>query len=185
MLITNQLRNTYHNHCCFTDGALYFFLDTEAECGSVEVAPNGTISTPDFGEEPYPSNERCVWLISTDPGKRIALGVKDGAFSVEEGSSINTCDNDYVTVYDGNSNASRKIGPFCGNTSRPFQTIHSSGRHLYIEFRSNSNREYAGFQLEYTTYREGEKAKQHLFKRLQYLQFCSAIHCENRESQTT
>ncbi len=131
-------------------------ISAETECGSYERAPYGIISTPDYGEAPYSSNESCTWLIATDPGKRIALGVKDSSFSVEEGSSINTCDNDYVTVYDGDSRASRKIGPFCGNTSRPFQTIHSSGRHLFIEFHSNSEVEYGGFKLEYTTYRDGK-----------------------------
>lgn len=118
------------------------------------LTPNGVMKTPNF-PNPYPRNRRCVWQITTDPGKRIALGVKSGLFSVEEGSSINTCDRDYVAVYDGDSKNSRKIGPFCGNTSRPFQTIHSTGRHLYIEFQSNSETQYSGFELKYTTYRRG------------------------------
>ena len=129
---------------------------TETECGSYERAPYGNISTPNFGMEPYPSNARCTWRITTDYGKRIALGVKEGSFSVEEGSTINNCDNDFVTVYDGEDRTSQKIGPFCGNTSRPFRTIHSSGRHLFIEFNSNGNVQYDGFELEYTTYREGK-----------------------------
>lgn len=120
------------------------------------LAPQGVISTPNF-PNPYEINTRCVWQITTDPGKKIALGVKNGSFDVEGGSSINTCDTDYVTVYDGDSKNSTRIGPFCGNTSRPFRTIHSTGRHLYIEFQSNDADQRSGFQLEYTTYREGIK----------------------------
>lgn len=130
-----------------------FFLETP--CGKLLLGVEGEITSPGFPST-YPKNRRCVWQITTDPGKSIALGVKDGLFNVEEGSSINTCDNDYVAVYDGDGKNSRKIGPFCGNTSRPFRTIHSTGRHLYIEFQSNSEIQYAGFKLEYTTYRKGE-----------------------------
>ena len=126
----------------------------ETSCGGILLAPSGVISTPNF-PAPYKRNQRCVWRISTDPDKRIALGVKDGAFDVEAGSSINACDMDYVTVYDGDSKSSNKIGPFCGNTTRPFHTIHSSGRHLYVEFQSNSQVQQSGFALQYRTYREG------------------------------
>lgn len=124
-------------------------------CGGLKLEPNGIIASPSFPYYHYPDDIECLWRITTDPGKRIAIGVKDNSFDVEEGTSINTCDTDWVAVYDGmNKNASR-IGPFCGNTSRPFQTIHSSSRHLYIEFRSNNVTQRRGFQLEYTTYRQG------------------------------
>jgi len=122
------------------------------------MEPEGTFSTPNFkSDRPYPNNRECIWKITTDIGKRIALGVKGGAFSVEEGSSINTCDRDYVAVYDGDSKDNRKIGPFCGNASRPFQTIHSTGRHLYVVFHSNNETGYRGFELEYTTYVDGKQ----------------------------
>ena len=124
-------------------------------CGELFLGPHGVIKTPNYPNQ-YPRNRRCVWQIATDVAKRIALGVRGGAFSIQEGSGLNTCDRDYVTVYDGDSKDSQRIGPFCGNTSRPFQTIHSTGRHLYIEFQSDSDSiQYSGFQLEYITYRTG------------------------------
>ena len=70
-------------------------------CGRLLLKPNGTISSPNFPIYPYPNDIECIWKITTDPGKRIAIGVKD-TFEVEEGTSINTCDNDWVAVYDGN-----------------------------------------------------------------------------------
>lgn len=141
---------------CFLNYITYNYFAETPLCGKFLLEPQGTFKSPNFGtNRPYPNNRQCIWKIATATGKRIALGVKNGAFSVEEGSSINTCDRDYITVYDGDSKNSRKIGPFCGNSSRPFQTIHSTGRHLYVEFRSNNKTGYAGFQLEYTTYREG------------------------------
>lgn len=139
----------------YSKNKLLFCLTETPLCGGYVRDPQGVISTPNFGTRQYPNNRECVWKIATDRGKRIALGVKGGSFSVEEGSSINTCDRDFVVVYNGESRESKKIGPFCGNTSRPFQTIHSTGRHLYIHFKSNSDVGYAGFQLEYTTYRIG------------------------------
>ena len=133
---------------------LAYCVILETPCGELFLTPEGVLRSPNF-PNPYPRNRRCVWQITTDPGKRIALGVKDGQFSVEEGSSIYTCDTDYIAVYDGNNKTSRRIGPFCGNTSRPFRTIHSTGRHLYIEFQSNNQVQYSGFELKYTTYRTG------------------------------
>lgn len=134
--------------------SLFIFYAETPLCGKLFLEPEGIIATPNFPNQ-YPKNRRCVWQIATDSAKRIALGVKDGAFSIQEGSSINTCDRDYVTVYDGNSKDSKKIGPFCGNTSRSFQTIHSTGHHLYVEFQSDRDIQYSGFQLQYITYRVG------------------------------
>ena len=126
-------------------------------CGGLLRNYDGVITSPGFPNEPYPDNTECVWRITTDPGKRIAVGVVANLFDVEKGTSLNSCDNDWVSVHDGINTSANQIGPFCGNTSRSFQTIHSTGRHLYIKFHSNnSTHEGTGqFLLEYTTYREG------------------------------
>lgn len=118
------------------------------------LEPDGVIYSPNFPYYPYPSDIKCIWKIITDPGKRIAIGVKEDLFDVEEGTSMNACDNDWVVVYDGKNKTANRIGPFCGKASRPFQTIHSTGRHLYIEFQSNNATQRGGFQLQYTTYRQ-------------------------------
>ena len=126
------------------------------------LSPQGVIKSPRFPRN-YPRNLRCVWQITTDPSKKIALGVMGGSFHVEGGTSINMCDKDYIAVYDGNNKtSSRRIGPFCGNTSMPFRTIHSTGNHLYIEFQSDNAIQFSGFQLKYTTYREGNQASTYL-----------------------
>ena len=115
------------------------------------LAPEGRIES----YSPYYNDLRCVWKIATDPKKRIALGVDNSfPFDVEKGSSLNECNNDWITVYDGPDKNANRIGPFCGNA--PFQTIHSTGRHLYIEFQTNDRKTGNGFKLNYTTYREGE-----------------------------
>jgi len=115
------------------------------------LAPEGRIES----YSPYFNDLRCVWKISTDPEKRIALGVDDSfPFDVESGSSLNACNNDYITVYDGPDKNAKQIGPFCG-TASTFPTIHSTGRHLYIEFQTNNQTTANGFKLNYTTYQEG------------------------------
>ncbi len=116
------------------------------------LAPEGNIES----YSPYYNDLRCVWKISTDPEKKIAIGVDNTfPFEIEAGSSLNACDNDRITVYDGPDKSAKQLGPFCGN-ARPFQTIHSSGRHLYIEFQTNGAVTKNGFKLNYTTYREGK-----------------------------
>ena len=97
-----------------------------------------------------------MWKIHTDPLRRIALGVRENNFEVEPGSSIYSCNHDWLSVYDGDSKDARRIGSFCGsNGMRGFHTIHSSGRHLYVEFLSDGQQRRAGFHLEYLNFFQG------------------------------
>ena len=124
-------------------------------CGGNFVSPTGELKSPRFPRS-YPNSIRCVWKISTDPYRRIALGVKDGAFDVEQGSSIYSCNRDWVSVYDNETKSGRRLGTYCGNGMRTFQTLHSTGRHLYIEFKSDWQQRRSGFQLQYVTFFECE-----------------------------
>lgn len=124
-------------------------------CGGNFVAPTGELKSPRFPRS-YPNSIRCVWKISTDPYRRIALGVKDGAFDVEQGSSIYSCNRDWVSVYDNETKSGPRLGTYCGTGMRTFQTLHSTGRHLYIEFKSDWQQRRNGFQLQYVTFFECE-----------------------------
>lgn len=85
----------------------------------------------------------CSWRVSTDPMRRIALG----AFSFD--STAFDCQNSYVAVYDGKNNKAPLIGTFC--KLRPFQTIFSSDRHIYIEYTAPKTE----FELHYITFYTG------------------------------
>ena len=104
------------------------------------------------------SNSNCIWKISTDEDRQIALGLIEDDFDVEPGSTIYSCDHDYLTVYDGDSDQARTLGRFCGNMNsmRAFKTIYSSGRHLYLVFKSDGKKEKKGFRLHYRTFLKGE-----------------------------
>jgi len=57
------------------------------------------------------------------------------------------CDYDFVEVFDGEDEAARKLGRFCG--TRAPQTIVSSGPALRLQFRSDDTVSFKGFVAEY------------------------------------
>ena len=57
---------------------------------------------------------------------------------------------DYLTIYDGSSNASPMIGKFCGAELPPRQI--SSSNEVFIHFHTNFYRTRKGFKLEYHPY---------------------------------
>ena len=124
-------------------------------CGGNFFAPEGEFKSPRFPNS-YPNSYHCVWKISTDPFRSIALGIKDGSFDVEQGSSIYSCNHDSLSVYDGENKTTRRLGTYCGSGMRTFHTVSSSGRHLYVEFTSDWQQRRSGFQLKYVTYFTGE-----------------------------
>ena len=109
---------------------------------------------------PYLPNSDCVWKISTDVNRTIALGLVEDTFDVEEGSSIFTCNNDYLAVYDGEDDQARRLGNFCGDAygMRGFRTLYSSGRHLYLKFKSDGKNQKKGFHLRYQTFLTGKSS---------------------------
>ena len=129
-------------------------------CGSVHLTPTGEIKTPGFNvftPPRYLPNEDCIWRISTDVNRRIALGVVNDNFDIEEGSTPFMCNRDYLSVHDGDNGQARALGRFCGTaySMRAFKTIYSSGQHLYIRFISNGQRQRKGFHLHYRTFTKG------------------------------
>jgi len=59
----------------------------------------------------------------------------------------NTCDNDYVEVFNGGLPSSPSIGRFCG-MSRP-DSILSQSNSLRVEFHSDESSSSRGFRLQY------------------------------------
>ena len=58
--------------------------------------------------------------------------------------------NDSLTIYDGNSNSSRVLGIYCGD-SIPSSHITSSNN-VFIQFRSDGSTTKPGFKIEYGPY---------------------------------
>lgn len=126
-------------------------------CGEVHLKHTGIISSLNFPQE-YPNNVKCIWKISTDPNRRIAIGVKDMEFDVEPGSNIYSCNYDFVSVSDGTDSNAKCLGTFCGMSSfkRFFQTTFSSGPNLYVQFSSDFIVRKKGFQLLFSVFFAGK-----------------------------
>ena len=130
-------------------------------CGGIVLEPNGTIRSPGFSVRDYPNNFRCVWRISTDEERRIAISVKDKQFDVEQGTSVYSCNRDWLDIYDGENKQAQRIGSYCGKGMRTLETVQSRGRHLYIEFKTDKQQRRKGFELHYTTFLRGEYIIRH------------------------
>ena len=91
---------------------------------------------------------KCAWTISTSSNRNIALGRRyNSNFSIKE--------NDCLLVYDGANSASPILQAYCGTNSSSFQTVYSTGRHLYIELVSNATEAASVFHLRYVTVLNG------------------------------
>eukprot|EP00731_Ephydatia_muelleri_P027681 Em0019g554a len=136
------------NQCLCAEG--YGGLCCEKEsgtCGDILLTATGKIMYPAALSDRTSMDGigNCSWRVSTDPMRRIALG----AFSFD--STAFDCQNSYVAVYDGKNNKAPLIGTFC--KLRPFQTIFSSDRHIYIEYTAPKTE----FELHYITFYTGQE----------------------------
>ncbi|KAJ7371403.1 hypothetical protein OS493_025865 [Desmophyllum pertusum] len=106
---------------------------------------SGTLQSPtekDRSVNYYPGDSSCDWLITVPDGKIVKLFF-DQSFELEP-SYGSTCTADYVEVLDGKNNGESK-GRYCGFTTP--DDIHSSGRYMWVRFRSDSmNSYYNGFK---------------------------------------
>ena len=101
----------------------------------------GTLRSPSYPSN-YPNNMMCTWRITAPSGSRLRLTFN---YFTLESSPCST--RDYLEVRDGSSSTSTRKGTYCG-TYAP--NIFSSGRYLWIRFRSDSSLSYKGFDARYT-----------------------------------
>ncbi|XP_048580740.1 uncharacterized protein LOC116621096 [Nematostella vectensis] len=99
---------------------------------------SGEFTTPAFPNL-YPNNADCVWVITVDAGLVVELVFVE--FFLED----NACISDYVEVRNGADRSGSILGRFCGS-SRPTLRPRSTGRNMYISFRSDTFDAYKGFK---------------------------------------
>ncbi|KAL9973596.1 hypothetical protein ACROYT_G020071 [Oculina patagonica] len=90
----------------------------------------GTLQSP-LENSTYPPNSSCDWLVTVPEGKVVKL-----SFDRFELASSSGCTKDYVEVMDGKELNGRSKGRFCGLTVP--DDIRSSGRYMWVAFRSDS-----------------------------------------------
>ena len=101
----------------------------------------GTLRSPSYPSN-YPNNMMCTWKITAPSGSTLRL-----TFNYFRLGSGTCSTGDYLEVRDGSSSTSTRKGTYCGSYA---PSITSSGRYLWIRFRSDSSMSYKGFEARYT-----------------------------------
>lgn len=112
-------------------------------CGGKFEKPQGSITTPNWPENNYPSGASCSWHIVAPKDQVIELTF--GKFDIEEDSY---CRYDYLAVFNGGmSDNNLQIGKFCGDIAP--QTIYSDGNEMLVQFVSDLSVTADGFEAVY------------------------------------
>lgn len=91
----------------------YLIFIPWAECGGrlkVESKPRDLYSHAQFGDNNYPGQVDCEWLLVSERGSRLELSFQ--IFEVEEEAD---CGYDYVELFDGLDSTAVGLGRFCGS----------------------------------------------------------------------
>ncbi|XP_028157640.1 cubilin homolog [Ostrinia furnacalis] len=110
-------------------------------CGGYLDAEEGSIVYP-LTNTSYDQNERCAWVIHTNPNK--VINVTFSKFHLEKEPE---CMYDFLQIHDGRTSSSHLIGRFCGTDFPMGGNIVSSHNYLYFWFRSDSTVNGPGFSL--------------------------------------
>lgn len=97
-----------------------------------------------FGDNNYPSQAHCDWVIVAEDGYGVELVFR--TFEVEEEAD---CGYDYMEAYDGYDSSAPRLGRFCG--SGPLEEIYSAGDSLMIRFHTDDTINKKGFHARYTS----------------------------------
>ena len=106
-------------------------------CANTVLSSDSSIHSPNFSHK-LNKNEMCTWAIIAPFGKQVQIKFKD--FRLEPSK-------DNLMIYDGSSKNSAIIQRLTG-TSLPTDLI-STGNSFFLEFVSDDNIYYNGFNLQY------------------------------------
>uniref|UniRef100_A0A672JV10 Neuropilin n=1 Tax=Salarias fasciatus TaxID=181472 RepID=A0A672JV10_SALFA len=116
--------------------------------GNIEIHTADYLTSPGYPGA-YPPSQQCVWVITApEPGQKILINFNPH-FDLED----RDCKYDYVEVYNGGDEFSRRLGKFCGKIAP--SPIISSGSQLLIKFVSDYETHGAGFSVRYEVFKTG------------------------------
>lgn len=75
-----------------------------------ELKAKDLYSHAQFGDNNYPVQADCDWLLVAERGSRVELMFQ--TFEVEEEAD---CGYDYVELFDGHDKTAERLGRFCGS----------------------------------------------------------------------
>lgn len=90
-----------------------FGLFLLSECGGLlkaEVQAKDLYSHAQFGDNNYPGQANCEWVIVAEDGYGVELIFQ--IFEIEEEAD---CGYDYMEIYDGYDSTAPRLGRFCGS----------------------------------------------------------------------
>lgn len=111
----------------------YFIFLFRAECGGrlkADLKPRDLYSHAQFGDNNYPGQVDCEWLVVSERGFRLELSFP--IFEVEEEAD---CGYDYVELFDGLDSTAVGLGRFCGSGVNTVPT----GYHSQIKKKKKSS----------------------------------------------
>ncbi|KAM4037174.1 procollagen C-endopeptidase enhancer 1 isoform 2-T2 [Anomaloglossus baeobatrachus] len=112
-------------------------------CGGKFEKPQGSITSPNWPENNYPSGVSCSWHVVAPKDQVVELSF--GKFDIEEDSY---CRYDYLAIFNGGSTDNNlQIGKFCGDV--PPATIYSDGNEMLVQFVSDLSVTADGFEAFY------------------------------------
>lgn len=100
------------------------------------------------GESDYRNNTNCHWFLRPAGAKRVKLLLE--AFALES-------DYDFLTIYDGTSEAARVLGRYHGGNTPPDSLI-STGNSVYVVFRSDGTVTDKGWRIRWQPYESTSRA---------------------------
>ncbi|XP_042658381.1 tolloid-like protein 2 isoform X2 [Tyto alba] len=115
------------------------------ECGGLlkaEVRTKELYSHAQFGDNNYPGQVNCEWVIVAEDGYGVELIFQ--TFEIEEEAD---CGYDYMEIYDGYDSTAPRLGRFCG--SGPLEEIYSAGDSIMIRFHTDDTINKKGFHAQY------------------------------------
>ena len=107
----------------------------------LRYSQNGSIYSPGYPNN-YDSNKNCNWLIRAPFGQKVLIYFT--TFDLEDSSQ---CNYDSVSMFDGSSAYSSLLSRSCGS-SLP-SPVYSSGRYMFMQFKSDESRSGKGFVAYY------------------------------------
>lgn len=139
----------------------YMYVNYLSVCRNTTrlITAVGSIHSPEFPSRDYPTNADCVWQITTPYNTRMRFKIMHMSIqSCGKSGTPEYCSCDYLEIRDGSSSSDRLLATLCGAGPELPETIYSSGRNLWVRFKSDGEVVSSGFVARFSseTIREGE-----------------------------
>ncbi|XP_071091816.1 cubilin-like [Haliotis cracherodii] len=130
----------------FCSAVVCLLLFSRSDSCNVEIVTTRSptnVSSPGYPYNNYPSQLNCWWRIdASNKDNSVIVRVLDS--SIEQSTN---CTYDSLSFYDGPDSTGTPLGRLCG---RKLTTVMSSGRSIYIVFKTDGSDQLKGFLLEFS-----------------------------------